>query len=105
MQFNILKNLIFNILHNLQGEDIIFLNVQKKSSIIDAMIICTGISNRHVISLAQNILVKFHDMKLKIYGIEGIKIGDWILIDLGNIVIHIMSTQSRKLYQLEKIWE
>lgn len=105
MQLNILKNLIFSILNNSYGEDIVFLNLYKKSSIMDAMIICTGISNQHVISLTQNVLIKFKNIKLKIYGIEGIKTGDWVLIDLGDIIIHIMNKKTRKLYQLEKIWE
>lgn len=104
MQLNTLKKIIFDTINDLQGKDIIWLDVHKKSSIIDAMIVCTGISNRHVVTITQYILRKFNNLKLKPYGLEGIKIGEWVLIDLGDIVIHIMNKENRKLYKLEQLW-
>lgn len=104
MQFNVLKNIIFSIISDLQGKDIICLDVRKKTSITDTMIMCTGISNRHVISIAQDMLRKFRDIGLKPYGLEGINVGEWILIDLENIIIHIMTKEMRKLYALEQLW-
>lgn len=104
MQFNTLKKIIFNIINDVQGKNVIYLDVHKKFIIADIMIICTGTSNRHVITIAQNILKKFCNLGLKPYGLEGINIGDWILIDLGDIIIHIMNKENRKLYALEQLW-
>lgn len=105
LKLNILKNFILNCIQNVKGQDIVCFNIHAKNSITDIIILCTGRSNRHVISIAQNILKNFrNNTDKKRYGIEGIEYGEWILIDLGEIIIHITKIEVRKLYDLEKLW-
>ncbi|WP_159714248.1 ribosome silencing factor [Blochmannia endosymbiont of Camponotus nipponensis] len=104
MQSDILKEFIINVINNTQGQDIMCFDMSIKTNITDIMIICTGTSNRHVISISQDILHKSRGAGLKLYGIEGMNIGEWVLVDLGDVVTHIMQKEIRKLYALEKLW-
>lgn len=99
-----LKLFVLNCINNLKGQDIICLDMNKYNNITELMVLCTGQTNRHVISIAQNILYTLRNKNYQYYGIEGLKFGEWILIDLGNIVIHIMNKETRQLYALEKLW-
>lgn len=83
--------MILNYINALQGLDIICLDVHKKISITNTMIICTGTSNRHVIAISQNILIQLHTIGVKLYGVEGMNIGEWVLIDLKDTIVHIMT--------------
>ncbi|AKC60476.1 ribosome silencing factor [Blochmannia endosymbiont of Camponotus (Colobopsis) obliquus] len=101
----LLKDLIINIINNLKGENIVFLNVSHKSNITDYMIICTGKSDRHVISITEYITQKSQAIGLKKnYCISGKNTAEWVIIDMGDIILHIMQKRSRKLYELEKLW-
>ncbi|ADV33710.1 conserved hypothetical protein [Candidatus Blochmanniella vafra str. BVAF] len=108
MKFDILKQLILNCIEDLKGQNIVCLNINTdkyKYSITNLMIFCTGQSSRHVVSIAQNILKKLRQTSFhKFYGIEGVECGEWVLVDLGDIIIHIMKSEIRKLYELEKLW-
>src|SRR3546814_12833936 len=68
------------------------------------MIICTGTANRHVKSLAQNVAGDAKHAGYQPLGIEGTEQGEWVLVDLGGVVVHVMQAQARAFYQLEKLW-
>lgn len=104
LEFVRLKKFLLNCLNNLKGQNIICIDINKKYSITDLIIICTGQSNRHVISIAQDISYQLKKIGFKFYKIEGLNDGTWILIDLNDIILHIMQQNTRNFYALEKIW-
>lgn len=101
---NDLKTDLISLLEDHKAKNITALDVSKITDITDLMIICTGNSNRHVKTLAQYILSAAKAKGLTIYGIEGEKEGEWVLIDLVDAIIHIMLSQEREFYNLEKLW-
>lgn len=103
LQFFELKSLILNCINNLKGQDVICFNMGEYH-ITKLMVLCTGQSNRHVISLAQDILYKLKNIHFQHHEMEGSDLGEWILIDLGDIIIHIMKKETRQLYALERLW-
>lgn len=70
----------------------------------DAMIVCTGLSERHVVSLGHILSDVAKDSEFPIISIEGEQGGRWVLVDCGDIVVHIMTQEARDLYHLEKLW-
>ncbi len=95
---------LVNLLEDHKAKNITVLDVSKITDITDLMIICTGNSNRHVKTLAQYLITTAKAKGMTIYGIEGEKEGEWILIDLVDAIIHIMLPQEREFYNLEKLW-
>lgn len=99
-----ISEIVLEALEDLKGVDTVTLDVRHLTSITDTMIICTGTSNRHVKSLAQNVVTsakKYHIIPLSV---EGEREGEWVLIDLGDAMIHIMLQRIRDFYGLEKLW-
>jgi ribosome-associated protein len=97
-------NYLLKILHEEKAEDVTTVDLNEKSEIADYMIFASGRSTRQVISLAQNLADK---IKLKfdiVSRIEGKEQGDWVLIDSGDIIIHMFRPEVREFYQLEKMW-
>ncbi len=95
---------IIDILENQSAEDIIKIDLRGKSSIADFMIIASGRSNRHVSALTDYVkrgLKEAGDQKL---GIEGLEQCDWVLIDAGDVILHIFRPEVREYYALEKLW-
>ena len=92
-------------LEDMKGLDIKVLDVRELTPITDAMVICTGTSNRHVKSLAQSVLDKAKHRGLRPHGVEGMADGEWVLVDLNGVVVHVMQAQARVFYQLEKLWD
>ncbi len=90
-------------------EDIKALNVVvidiAHTSVADHMIICTGRSQRHVKSIADRVALAAKEAGHPAIGVEGDKIGDWVLLDLGDIIVHVMLQEVRDYYQLEKLWQ
>ena len=88
-----------------KAQEINLIDLQNKSSFADFMIIASGRSSKHAQSLAANLLNKLAEKEnVKPLSIEGKEIGDWILLDLGNVVVHIFKPEIRKEYNLEKMW-
>lgn len=100
-----LEHLVLAALEDLKGQSILSCDVHKLTSITDTMVFCTGTSQRHVKSLADNVVMKAKAAQCRPLGMEGEREGEWILIDLGDVVVHIMLAKVRAFYNLEKIWD
>lgn len=91
-------------LDDLKATDIQLIDVRGKTSITDNMIICTGTSSRHVSSLAQKLIDESKQAGIESFGEEGKATADWVVVDFGQAIVHIMQQESREMYQLEKLW-
>ena len=95
---------IYKVLIDNKALDIIKIDLKKKSSIADFMIICSGTSNRHVISLSNYLVEALKKENLNTLNVEGKRNGDWVLVDAGDIIIHLFRNEVREYYGLEKMW-
>ncbi|MFT5420989.1 MAG: ribosome-associated protein [Candidatus Endobugula sp.] len=91
-------------LENLKAQDIVTIDVTALSDVMDNLIVATGTSNRHVKSLAANVVDELKKQGLQPIGIEGMDSSDWVLVDYGTAVVHVMLPQTRQFYDLEKLW-
>ncbi|KHD07616.1 hypothetical protein PN36_09010 [Candidatus Thiomargarita nelsonii] len=96
--------IVKNALEDKKATNIKVLDVRKISSITDFMIIATGQTGRQVIALAQHVIEKAKAQGQRPLGKEGTQVGEWALVDLNDIIVHIMQPQTRDFYQLEKLW-
>jgi len=101
----ILNDEISLLLEEYKAENVIKLDVKDKSSVTDTMIIASGRSTRHVKSIADNIIKKLKKIKVKPHGIEGYTKSEWVLIDFGDVLVHVMHPDAREFYSLEKLWD
>ena len=105
--YNIHNNItkkVHKVLLDNKAQDIIKINLEKKSSIADFMIICSGTSSRHVISLSNFLVEALKKENLNTLNVEGKSNGDWVLVDAGDIIIHLFRSEVREYYGLEKMW-
>lgn len=100
-----IKNLVLDSLHDMKARDITVLDVNKISTFTDLMIICTGGSNRQVKAVAGEVVSRAKAAHYPPLGIEGEANSEWILIDLGDVIVHVMQQATRDFYQLEKLWD
>lgn len=91
-------------LDDLKAKDVLTLDVRSLTSLADVMIIASGTSSRHVKSLADNVVKMVKEAGLKPMGMEGERDGDWILIDLAGVIVHVMQPATRAFYDLERLW-
>lgn len=99
-----LVKFIIDTLEGLKGSDIVHFDVRGKSSITENMVICTGTSSRQVSAMADNLIAECKKAGIETFGEEGKNTADWIVVDLGQTIVHIMQRDARELYQLEKLW-
>ncbi len=104
MQVQEIRNFLANKIDDMKAEDIVTLDVQGKSSVTDYMVICTGNSKRHVASIAEHVASEAKKAGLEPLGIDGAQEGEWVVVDMGSTMIHVMQEDQRELYQLEKLW-
>jgi ribosome-associated protein len=91
-------------LEDIKGKEITVLDVSKLTSLFDSMIVVSGDSTRQVKSLADNVQKKLKEAGAEIIGIEGEQVGEWVLVDAGNVVVHVMHPTVRLHYNLEELW-
>lgn len=99
------KEMALEALNELKAINIVTLDVHELTSITDFMIICTGRSSRHVKSLAENVVTLAKKNRLSYINSEGEKEGEWVIVDLGEVVVHVMQAVTREFYKLEDLWE
>ncbi|SHL88175.1 ribosome silencing factor [Vreelandella subglaciescola] len=104
MHIDTLKNLATDALEELKGRDITALDVAKLTDVTDVMLIASATSTRHVSALAQNVVEKAKAQGLNPRGAEGGGNADWMLVDLGDVIVHVMLPDARELYDLERLW-
>lgn len=104
MQAEPLADLVVDALEELKGVDIQRIDVRDRTSVTDFMIIASGTSGRHVQSLADRVVERVRESGVRPLGIEGEQGSDWVLVDLGDVVVHVMLPERREFYNLEKLW-
>jgi ribosome-associated protein len=91
-------------LENVKGHDIVVFDVRKLTPMFDRMVIASGDSSRQVNALARNVQNELKAAGAKVYGVEGEANGEWVLVDLGPVLVHIMHPTIREYYNLEELW-
>ncbi len=104
MQLKTLHKHVLDALDELQAQDIVSLKVTKLTSITDIIIICSGRSTRQVKAIADNIWMKMKEKEILILSMQTDPQGEWVVVDLGEIVVHVMLPETRAFYDLEKLW-
>ena len=99
-----LKNNITSALEDLKADDIVVLSVAESSTVTDWMVIASGTSNRHVKALANNVEVEAKRSGFKPLGSAGNDTAEWVLVDFGDVIVHIMLPSTREFYDLESLW-
>jgi ribosome-associated protein len=91
-------------LDEMKAEDCVTIDISDKSSIGDYMVVATGRSNVHVASISDNLVKDLKAAKINGIRVEGLRQGDWVLIDAGDVIVHIFRPEVRDFYNLEKMW-
>lgn len=91
-------------LEDSKAEDIVSLNIAGKSALADFMVVVSGRSSRHVSAICEHLLKDFKDAGFGNARVEGLEIGDWVLIDTGDVIVHIFRPEIREFYGLERMW-
>ena len=99
-----LIDLVINALEDIKGQDIVTLDVRELTDITDTLIVASGTSNRHVKSLASNVSMEAKKQGMRPLGVEGEDAGEWVLVDFGDVVVHVMLPATRDFYDLERLW-
>ncbi len=99
-----LRDLVIDALEDIKGIDIRVLDVRGKSGITDIMVVASGKTDRQVRSLANNVVAEAKVKGIRPIGVEGEREGEWVLVDLGDVVVHIMQPAFRDFYNLERLW-
>lgn len=99
-----LKDFVLDKIDDLKAKNVVVLDVKQQSSITETMIICTGTSKTHVRAIGEHVVVEAKKAGEQPLGVEGRDSSEWVLVDLGDVILHIMQEQTREYYQLEKLW-
>ncbi|MEO8345200.1 MAG: ribosome silencing factor [Betaproteobacteria bacterium] len=105
MRLNKLQQTAVAALEDIKARDITVLDVRKITSFYDSMIIASAESNRQAKALAHHVRDKLKEAGAAIIGVEGEESGEWVLVDCGDIVVHIMQPAIRAYYNLEELWQ
>lgn len=104
MQLKTLHQNVLDALDELQAQDIVSLKVTKLTSVTDIIIICSGRSTRQVKAIADNLWMRMKENNILILSMQTDPQGEWVVVDLGEIVVHVMLPETRAFYDLEKLW-
>ncbi len=105
MELRKLQKIVVDALEDIKGKDIEVINTTKLTSLFDRIVIACGDSNRQVKSLARNVQDKVREAGGEVISVEGEETGEWVLVDLGDIVVHVMQPAVRSYYNLEELWQ
>ena len=98
------QRVVVEALEDIKGRDILVYNTARMPSMFERVVIASGDSNRQVKALADNVQRKIRENGARVYGVEGEANGEWVLVDLGDVVVHIMHPTVREFYNLEEVW-
>lgn len=104
MEIENLRQLVVDALDDLKGQDIQVIDVRDKTPITDLMVIASGNSDRHVKALADSVVAKARQAGVRPLGVEGARDAEWVLVDLNDIIVHVMLPRVRDFYNLEGLW-
>ena len=104
MQAEQLKDLVVTALEDIKAQDVSVIDVRDRTSVTDFMVLASGTSSRHVKSLADSVVSEAKDQGVRANNVEGEGGSDWILVDLGDVVVHVMMPATREFYDLERFW-
>ncbi len=105
MRLNKLQQIAVTALEDIKARDIKVLDVRKLTSLCDSLVIASADSNRQVNALAHHVRDKLKEAGANVVGMEGEETGEWVLVDCGDIVVHVMQPAVRAYYNLEELWE
>jgi ribosome-associated protein len=104
MDIRKMKSAVIGALEEIKAKNILMLNVSKLTSLFDYLVIASGDSNRQTRALANNVKERLKQAGASVYGAEGEQVGEWVLVDFGDIVVHVMQPAIRDYYRLEELW-
>ena len=96
--------LVLASLEDSKAEDIVSINIAGKSALGDYMVVVSGRSNRHVTAISEHLISDMKDEGLGYARVEGLEVGDWVLIDIGDIIVHVFRPEIREFYNIERMW-
>jgi ribosome-associated protein len=101
---NVLLEAVLKALEDMKAKDVVVIDVRNRTSITDDLVFASGTSTRHVKSLADSVAKAARDIKMPPIGVEGEKEAEWVLVDLADVVVHVMLPKTREFYALERLW-
>lgn len=104
MEAETLKQVVLDALDDLKAVNPVTLDVAALTDVMDYLVIASGTSNRHVKSLANNVCMEAKKRGMRPIGVEGDDAGEWVLVDFGDVVVHVMLPATRDFYDLERLW-
>jgi len=99
-----LRKIVIGALDDLKAKDVTEIDVREKSGVTDLLVIASGTSSRHVKSIADEVVKKAKHAGNPPIGVEGQREGEWVLVDLGDVIVHVMLPRTREFYGLERLW-
>lgn len=100
-----LREVVLDALSDMKAVDVKALDVRGLTDITDTMVVASGTSDRHVKSIADRVVQRCKEAGFRPFGLEGERDGEWVLLDLNDVVLHVMLPRVRQFYALEKLWE
>ncbi|MHA7814850.1 MAG: ribosome silencing factor [Pseudohaliea sp.] len=99
-----LRDLALAALEDLKGVNVVSIDVRDRTDVTDFLVVASGTSNRHVKSLSDSVIEKAKKADARPLGVEGQEGAEWVLVDLGDVVVHVMLPATRDFYDLERLW-
>lgn len=100
-----LKDFVVEALDDIKAQEVLAINVEGVSNVTDYMVVASGTSNRHAKSCAAKVIEALKEQGIRPIGVEGEEKAEWVLVDLGDVVVHIMLPEVRSFYDVESLWQ